>query len=93
MGQLRANLDDLKQNGQLGDWTFTDGDTHIIIRLPAGGLDPRGILSPIPLKPEPDPNEDDWQWDGNREAPTLTPSINWVGVWHGYMRAGQLVPA
>lgn len=29
-----------------------------------------------------------WQWDGNLEAPTLTPSINCRGCWHGYLRAG-----
>jgi hypothetical protein len=30
---------------------------------------------------------------GNRESLTLTPSINWRGVLHGYLRAGQLVSA
>lgn len=34
-----------------------------------------------------------WDWDGNREAPTFTPSINcekYCG-WHGYIRAGRCV--
>ena len=39
-----------------------------------------------------------WEWDGNEEAPTLSPSImvdthwgeDWVRVfWHGYMKAGH----
>lgn len=38
-----------------------------------------------------------WQWDGSVEAPTLEPSIlcrlDGVEVWHGWLRAGQLVPA
>ena len=34
-----------------------------------------------------------WQWDGNREAPTLSPSINHVGHWHGYLRSGMWVQA
>lgn len=29
-----------------------------------------------------------WQWDGNLDAPTLTPSINCVRCWHGFLRAG-----
>lgn len=43
-----------------------------------------------------DPNgknggEAQWDWDGNREAPTFTPSINCGGCWHGYIRAGRCV--
>lgn len=29
-----------------------------------------------------------WEWDGNVEAPTLSPSVHHVGHWHGYLRAG-----
>lgn len=42
-----------------------------------------------------------WQWDGNREKPTITPSIltsardtetrQNIELWHGWMRAGRLV--
>ena len=91
MSQLRVNLQDLDDNGLLGDWAFSDGDTYIFIRLPRPGVDRGEVtaeglkLSVISL-----PNEENWQWDGNREAPTLSPSINWVGVWHGWMRAGKL---
>ncbi len=31
-----------------------------------------------------------WGWDGNKDAPTLTPSLNLIGVWHGYLKAGVL---
>ena len=34
-----------------------------------------------------------WSWDGNETSPTLHPSLNWVGYWHGWIRAGQLVEA
>lgn len=33
--------------------------------------------------------DDGWTWDGNRERPTLSPSIHAVGHWHGYLRAGR----
>lgn len=31
-----------------------------------------------------------WEWDGNREAPTLTPSVLFRGgcEWHGWLRNG-----
>lgn len=34
-----------------------------------------------------------WDWDGNHEAPTFSPSINCEGHcgWHGYIRAGRCV--
>lgn len=34
-----------------------------------------------------------WKWDGNREAPTLEPSIWTHGHWHGFVRAGEMVEA
>jgi hypothetical protein len=35
----------------------------------------------------------EWEWDGNREAPTLTPSVQQVGgcQWHGWLRGGEWV--
>ena len=33
-----------------------------------------------------------WNWDGNRERPTLSPSVLQSGLpckWHGYLRNGQ----
>ncbi|MDY6979357.1 MAG: DUF6527 family protein [Pseudomonadota bacterium] len=30
-----------------------------------------------------------WQWDGNREKPTLSPSLHLPGHWHGYLRGGE----
>ena len=35
-----------------------------------------------------------WEWDGNRESPTIRPSINCEKVcgWHGHIIAGVLNP-
>lgn len=32
-----------------------------------------------------------WTWDGNKELPTLTPSILIIGEcgWHGFLTAGE----
>lgn len=34
-----------------------------------------------------------WDWDGNAEAPTFSPSVNCESAcgWHGYIRAGRCV--
>jgi Family of unknown function (DUF6527) len=32
-----------------------------------------------------------WDWDGNREKPTFSPSVNCQKCWHGYIRAGRCV--
>lgn len=32
-----------------------------------------------------------WDWNGDRGAPTFTPSVNCKGCWHGYIRNGRCV--
>jgi hypothetical protein len=63
------------------------------------GGPPAGILYSCPcgcarvgalnFRPAPSPS---WDWDGNREAPTLSPSVHdmpdGVTHWHGWLRAG-----
>lgn len=34
------------------------------------------------------PSTPSWQWDGSLDAPTLHPSVNHVGHWHGWLRNG-----
>ena len=91
MGQPRKNLDDLDTNGQKGDWAFLDNDKHIAVRYgetPFKGTVVLPLVGPAA-----------WQWDGNKEAPTLNPSIlvesvpNWNDGWHGWLREGKLVTA
>jgi hypothetical protein len=48
----------------------------------------RGIAA-IALRPVIDRHtKQSWEFDGNMEAPTLEPSINHVGCWHGWLRSG-----
>lgn len=42
---------------------------------PARGVDAGGIAAT-------------WEWDGDRERPSLSPSINHIGHWHGYLTRG-----
>lgn len=39
------------------------------------------------------PDRATWEWDGNAEAPTLSPSIHHVGHWHGWLKNGFFVQA
>lgn len=31
-----------------------------------------------------------WTLSGTVDKPTLSPSLHWIGVWHGYLRNGRL---
>ena len=79
--------------------TFADGydgtkDVSILYGCPCWC----GALGAISIKPYGKPERPLWQWDGNREKPTLTPSIlihqlndkaEKVGEhWHGFLTAG-----
>lgn len=88
-GCLRETTNELWLDGQVGDWAFDKDGSTIFIRIP--DRSERGVMIAWTLRPIPDPQINDWQWDGNREAPTLTPSLHLVGVWHGWMTQGRLI--
>ncbi len=49
-----------------------------------------GRVCTVPTK---DAREDGWDWDGNKEEPTLQPSVHCLGCdWHGHIFAGMLRP-
>ena len=83
---------------ELGDFYFSEHDSHLFIVLPRpdvhSGQDIcvlRIVKDPAALAcPE---NRPRWLWDGNREAPTLTPSLHIPQAWHGWLKAGLLTDA
>ncbi|TPK42325.1 MULTISPECIES: DUF6527 family protein [unclassified Mesorhizobium] len=80
---LFEDIDQVK--GKAGAFEyFKAGD-----RFPAGmiyccpcGCGATGALN---FRPHPSPS---WEWNGNREKPTLTPSVHHVGHWHGFLTDG-----
>lgn len=44
-------------------------------------------LRHIPADEEPHPS---WEYDGKEDRPTLTPSVHYIGRWHGWFRAGRM---
>lgn len=39
------------------------------------------------------PNGAQWTWNEHEDSPTLSPSLHWINVWHGWVRDGMLVEA
>lgn len=99
MSQLRKDLNDLEENGQLGDWCFQVEETsqgteeRFYFRHPHGNAPySRGEAMHLPICTGTKvPSR--WLWDGNRESPTITPSIDIKGIWHGWLTAGKLITA
>lgn len=93
-GRRHDNVADLLNVGAVGDWAFApDGEPPAIwIRTPDGSQN--GTVGRLPITA--DSAQGGWQWDGNRDAPTLSPSIHRLALpgykpgWHGFMLAGRL---
>jgi Family of unknown function (DUF6527) len=87
-GKLVANSEEAFEHGEGAFW-FTEGDKEFYALLPGMHL----AYCPID-------GSRGWVWDGNREKPTLNPSIltsmtipvtgEYIELWHGFMRAGRL---
>lgn len=90
----KRDWDDLADHGQRGDWYFSREDSYITIRY---GDDKFDVVT-IPINTG-EKKPANWLWDGNKEAPTITPSIRILGGngqpdrWHGWLRDGQVIDA
>ena len=77
------------KNQTLGAYRFSGNDTAIWIWMP-GPLDKEGNSTVksarFSLIPGDGPS---WDWNKNRDKPTLTPSLHLPGVWHGYLTNGE----
>ena len=90
---IKNDIDEL----EVGDWCFINGETHIGIRLGKGETD----ICILPIQNKDSPREIQgvhWNWNGDRNSPTITPSIlHWgngrklLATWHGYLTNGNLV--
>lgn len=93
-GFLVEDMDD-QPPGALEFYTAKDrADAGILFMCPCGCGEMFGVAV------HPDGGSPAWTWDGNREAPTLTPSIliyqleKGTGArvgehWHGFLTAGH----
>jgi len=94
---LLKDLDEFDKIGKQGDWCFINGETHIAIQL---GEDKFIDSCVLPILEQDSTRETIgiyWVWNGDKEKPSLTPSIlHWgngrdkPSTWHGYMTDGVL---
>lgn len=87
---LLETVDKVFEIGQVGDFAFLKDDSHIAIRLTVS----EDGIAVLPISNDSD-SPRRWNWDGNHESPTLTPSIFHHGKpeWHGFLREGKLILA
>lgn len=76
-----------------GEWQVYEEHDTTERRIIFGCPKRPGYSCAVPLAPVTTPKGATWRFDGNREAPTLTPSINCTGGcgWHGHMTKGEFV--
>jgi len=84
-----TDFDDFRENGKAGAFMVMecDGEIHGIANKCPGC----GYESFLPVGEGPIPR---WQYDGNGDAPTLTPSVHHNETkggcgWHGYLTNGE----
>ena len=91
---LPKNLYTLDKEGKKGDWCFINKNTKIAL-LYGDNTFIEMIILPISSTGSEVPPV--WCWDGNKESPTITPSIliretpGWNKGWHGFLTDGKLV--
>lgn len=68
-----------------------DGGRKLCVAVPGRE---RAFLACLPVRTD-DQQRDkrSWIWNGDKELPTLSPSLHCVGLWHGWVRGGYLIEA
>ena len=90
---VKANrVDSVADDKRPGVFKFFSDDGKIAgmnFRCPC----PCARLTPIYFTGHHDDGDAHWDWDGNQDEPTLSPSLHAIGHWHGYLRKGVFVQA
>ena len=81
------------KTNNIGDfyWDLRDGHRALVIAVPWPS-NQRPIWSSWSIDYKND-SGDQWSWNGDENKPTLSPSINWVSVFHGWIEDGVLSDA
>lgn len=88
-----SDKDAFRESRMAGSWMIDecdeDGRHDFWYCCPCGC----GSIGPLTVgdgfKPDKEPGEHTWFWNGSFDRPTLTPSVNHVGHWHGYLTDGE----
>lgn len=93
---MRATSGGYEGIEKLGDFEIYEREGALQMRLaiPAGNARPYTYIDlPIYRRGTPKLTNPGWEWDGNYERPTLSPSVWTHGHWHGWVRGGLMVEA
>ena len=98
MGKRYKNVDYLYQKGKAGDFCISKNEDmlHLIysFKQPVSNEDAQDIVSlPIRRVGILDSRPTVWEWNGDLDKPTLSPSILVHDRWHGFLRNGKLETA
>ena len=74
-----------EENPPPGSYTFESTGKGLLYICPCGC----GKMGFVGFRGKVTPPRPSWEWDGNEESPTLSPSIHDVGHWHGFLKQGQ----
>lgn len=89
---------DAREHGKGGIWytwkheslrRFPEDVASVFIVMPVNGYGVKGVVCEWTVDRK-NQCEAQWSLSGSRDAPTLSPSLNWVGMWHGWLENGFL---
>ena len=88
------NVGDDRKIEKLGDFYWRkESDTHVLwLAIPSDDKE-RDFYTVIRILCASTQSNKVWQWNGDKEKPTLSPSVHTIGYWHGWIRDGRLVEA
>lgn len=86
-----------REHGKFGLWysynndrrQFPDDVASVFIVMPVEGWGGNGIVCEWTVDRKNQCNAQ-WKLSGTKEKPTLSPSLHWVGMWHGWLTDGEL---
>jgi hypothetical protein len=89
---IRTDDDESIWDGTAGPGSFfidadpTNGQRRMWFVTPDGQS---GVINLRPVAPGNEAHPS-WEWDGDENRPTLTPSVHAPGRWHGFFKAGRM---
>jgi hypothetical protein len=93
-GQYFESIENVQIPGAFSYWTDSSGTIRgMMYRCPCGCTRLGGLAFNPPTEDDLKYSRATWNWNQNKEAPTLTPSIHHVGHWHGFLTNGIWVQA
>jgi len=101
-GKVFENSSDAREHGKGGIWytwkpetnrQFPQDVSSVMIVMPVNWGEPDVIQKGIICEWTVDHKNQcgaQWTLSGTSEKPTLSPSLHWVNMWHGYLQDGYL---